>query len=148
VSGRNCTQPLCPSALIPAGFRGELFAAVTVWQSRPMRSSQGTAEYVIQTHSFSPTTAVTLPPDQRLELGEPAVLARIIMETFCAAIVCAVLGRVADADGHSPMVWAGVTLALCLASLLVPVPVLRLVLAGYVAIAAMFIYNLLRPIPR
>jgi hypothetical protein len=76
------------------------------------------------------------------------VLARIILETFCAAIVCAVLGRVADADGHSPLVWAGLTLALCVASLLIPVPVLRLVVAGYVAILAMFLYNLLRPIPR
>ena len=76
------------------------------------------------------------------------MLARIILEAFCAAIVCAVLGRVADADGHSPLVWASVTLALCVASLLVPIPVLRLVLAGYVAITAMFVYNLLRPIPR
>jgi hypothetical protein len=76
------------------------------------------------------------------------VLARIILEAVCAAIVCAVLGRVADADGHNPFVWAAVALGLCLVSLLIPVPVLRLVLAGYAAIAAMFVYNLVRPLPR
>jgi hypothetical protein len=76
------------------------------------------------------------------------VILKIVLEAVCAAVVCAVLGRVADADGHSPFVWAGVTVALCLASLLVPVPIFRLVLAGYVAVLAMFVYNLVRPLPR
>jgi hypothetical protein len=76
------------------------------------------------------------------------LLARIILEVVCAAIICAVLGRVADADGHNPFVWAVVTLGLCVASLLIPLPVLRLVLAGYAAVGAMFVYNLVRPLPR
>jgi hypothetical protein len=76
------------------------------------------------------------------------MLTQVIDEALCAALVCAMLGWVADADGHSPFAWAGVTLVLCLASLLLPVPVLRLVLAGYAAFAAMYVYNLVRPLPR
>jgi hypothetical protein len=76
------------------------------------------------------------------------MLAGVILEAACAAIICGALGRIADADGHSPLAWAGLTLVLCLASLMLPVPVLRLVLAGYAAFAAMFVYNLLRPLPR
>lgn len=76
------------------------------------------------------------------------MLGRVILEAACAAIVCGGIGRIADVDGHSPLAWAGLTLVLCLASLMLPVPVLRLVLAGYTAFALMFLYNLFRPLPR
>jgi hypothetical protein len=71
-----------------------------------------------------------------------------VVETLAGLLVCGMLGLVADADGHSWLAWAGVTFVLCAASLLLPLPLVRMVLAGYAAVGLMFAYNLVRPVPR
>lgn len=76
------------------------------------------------------------------------MLVRIAIEVVFAVVVCGAVGVVAEADGHSWLPWAGVTLLLCVAGLAVPLPLVRELVAGYAAVGLMFGYNLVRPVPR
>lgn len=69
----------------------------------------------------------------------------MLFEALLGVAVCVVIGKVADADGRSPLAWGGLALALCLTSLLIPFPYARLILAGVLAFIIMFFYNLARP---
>jgi hypothetical protein len=55
------------------------------------------------------------------------------------------MSRVANADNRSPLVWAAITFLLCLISLLIPVPIFRLLLPTLVVPAAMFVCNVIWP---
>jgi hypothetical protein len=68
----------------------------------------------------------------------------IVLEIGFGVVVCVVMAWVADVDNHSPLAWAGVTLFLCLASLAIPIPILRFFLAGLVTVVVMFVYNLVQ----
>jgi hypothetical protein len=65
-----------------------------------------------------------------------------LYDIVAGVIVCVVIARVADRDGRSPIVWGGIALALCVASLAIPFPIYRLLIAGVATGAAMFVYNL------
>jgi hypothetical protein len=54
-----------------------------------------------------------------------------------AAVVA--MGKIADAEGRSAILWGTITLGLCLASLAIPLPMLRVLLAGIVAFIAMMV---------
>lgn len=71
----------------------------------------------------------------------------IMFEIVAGVTVCVVMARVADSEGYSPVVWGGITLALCLASLALPFTNFRILFAGVVAYFVMFVYNLVRPAP-
>jgi len=85
-------------------------------------------------------------PAQSFGPGE-VQLVKIALEVVVGVIVCGVMWRVADVDNGSAPVWAAVTAGLCLASLAVPAPIVRLVVAGVVALAVMFVANVVRPPP-
>jgi hypothetical protein len=50
--------------------------------------------------------------------------------------------RIANYDDESPLVWGTVALGLCLVSLLIPIPLLRILIAGVASFIAYFIYKL------
>jgi hypothetical protein len=74
-------------------------------------------------------------------------LIRVLLELVVGAVVCGTIGRIANADNRSPILWACVTAALCVACLAIPVPILRLVVACYAAVFVLFLTNLVR-LPR
>jgi hypothetical protein len=49
------------------------------------------------------------------------------------------VGKIADVDGRSALVWGTITLGLCLASLLIPLPFLRILLACVAAFIALMV---------
>ncbi|MFO0928475.1 MAG: hypothetical protein U0736_15870 [Gemmataceae bacterium] len=55
------------------------------------------------------------------------------------------LGGVAFADDRSPILWGAITFVLCLLSLLIPLPVVRLVIVMGMVLVALFVCNLIRP---
>jgi hypothetical protein len=71
-------------------------------------------------------------------------LIRVLVEVAIAGAVCGVMGRVADADNRQPLFWAAISIVVCVASLAIPVPIVRLMLAGGAVLAAMFVTNLVR----
>jgi hypothetical protein len=71
-----------------------------------------------------------------------------LYDVLAGVIVCVVIGRIADGDGRSPVVWGGIALALCVASLAIPLPIYRMLIAGVVAVGTLFVYNLARTFPR
>ena len=73
-----------------------------------------------------------------------ASILKILLEVLVAVVVCGVIWRVADADNRSPILWSIITAALCIASIAVPFPLVRLVFAGGVTLCAMFVTNLVR----
>jgi hypothetical protein len=62
-----------------------------------------------------------------------------MFEIGLAIATCVGMGKIADADGRSPILWGTITLGLCLASLLIPLPFLRMLLAGVVAFIALMV---------
>lgn len=52
---------------------------------------------------------------------------------------CVGMSRIADAEGRSGILWGVLTLGLCLASLLIPLPFLRVLLAGVIAFVALMV---------
>lgn len=65
-----------------------------------------------------------------------------MLEILLAAAVIAGMYKIADADDQKPWLWAGVTLLLCIVSILfVPLPFLRLLIAGVVAFVLMIGYK-------
>ena len=53
-----------------------------------------------------------------------------------AAIILMV--KVADAEGRSEILWAGITVAICFACLFIPLPLIRIVIAVVVSYGIMF----------
>lgn len=57
-----------------------------------------------------------------------------------AAVVAMV--RIADAEEQSRLLWGSVTVGLTILSLLLPLPIVRVALAGILAFVAMFVYKI------
>jgi hypothetical protein len=72
------------------------------------------------------------------------ILALVLTEIAVGVVVCAVMSRIAGADNRSPIVWSIITVAFCIGSVAIPVPFVRLVVAGDAVFAAMFFANLIR----
>lgn len=68
-------------------------------------------------------------------------------EAFLCASLCVLMAKIADMDGRSRIVWGGLTLAFCLASIWIPLPYLRFLIAGILAYVLMFLCNLIHPNP-
>lgn len=62
-----------------------------------------------------------------------------MIEIGLVIATCAAMWKIADADGRSAIVWGIITLGLCLASLAIPLPGLRVLLAGVIAFVAMMV---------
>jgi len=66
-----------------------------------------------------------------------------MLELMVGVAVVVMLTRIASIDGQSAPVWGLVTFALCVASLWVPLPFLRFVLAGLIVFVAMIVYKII-----
>lgn len=62
-----------------------------------------------------------------------------MFEFGIAIAACVAMGKIADAEGRSAVVWGAITMGLCLASLAIPLPYLRFFLAGLAAFIAMMV---------
>jgi hypothetical protein len=67
-----------------------------------------------------------------------------VIEIILAIGLCVVMGKIADADGRSGFLWGGITAALCVACLFIPIPYARFLLAGVVAFVAMIVVKMIR----
>ena len=67
-----------------------------------------------------------------------------MIEIVLGIALCVLMAKIADADGQSAFLWGGVTLVLCLLSLLIPIPFLRFLMAGVVAFIAMLAVKMAR----
>ena len=66
-----------------------------------------------------------------------------MFEIILGVIVCVTMAKIADADDQSAVLWFGVTFGLCAASLFLPLPYVRFVIAFVVSFAAMFVYKVI-----
>jgi hypothetical protein len=62
-----------------------------------------------------------------------------MFEIGLAIAVTAAMAKIADADGRSAITWGVITFVLCLASLAIPLPFLRILMAAVVAFVAMMV---------
>ncbi|MEM0914738.1 MAG: hypothetical protein AAGB29_12775 [Planctomycetota bacterium] len=60
-----------------------------------------------------------------------------MIEIVMIIAACVLMWRVAAADDHSPIIWMVVTLGICLAALLIPLPFIRIIIAVIVAFGVM-----------
>jgi hypothetical protein len=65
-----------------------------------------------------------------------------MIETVMIVCICLFIARAAELDGDSSYLWGGITLALCVLSMAIDLPGVRILLAGLVAFAVKFAYNL------
>ena len=68
----------------------------------------------------------------------------ILLEIVLGLMIVGIMWHVADADNRSPILWNLITVAICIASVALPVPVVRLFFAGGLVLCAMFVTNLTR----
>ena len=66
-----------------------------------------------------------------------------MLEIALAVAVVILMVRIARADDESPVIWGGVTIALCIASLWLPLPMIRLVLAAVATYLLMFAFRII-----
>ena len=55
------------------------------------------------------------------------------------------MARVADAENRSAMAWGGLTLLICLASMVIPLAGIRIVIAVVVSFVAMMVAKAVKP---
>jgi hypothetical protein len=56
--------------------------------------------------------------------------------------VCVVMGKIAGQDGHSGWIWGLITFGLCAACIVIPLPFLRLGIAGILSFAGLIVYKI------
>jgi hypothetical protein len=56
--------------------------------------------------------------------------------------MCVLMVRIANYDDESGFLWGGIALVLCLVSLVIPIPIFRILIAGVAAFVAYFVYKL------
>jgi len=56
--------------------------------------------------------------------------------------LCVFMARIADAENRSKLLWGFITFVLCLASVALPLPFLRVIIAGAVSFGIMFALKL------
>ena len=64
-----------------------------------------------------------------------------MLEVALGIGMCVIIGKIADADGQSGIIWGAVTFLLCFGSLAMPLPFLRILIAGVAAIALMIAWK-------
>ncbi len=64
-----------------------------------------------------------------------------MFEIILGIIVCSVMGKFASASNRSAVIWGAITFVLCAVSLLIPLPFLRIGIAGIIAFVAMTFTN-------
>jgi hypothetical protein len=62
-----------------------------------------------------------------------------MLEIGTVLVLSVVMGKIADADGRSALAWGGATFLLCLASVVIDLPYLRVLLAAFLVFVAMII---------
>jgi hypothetical protein len=67
-----------------------------------------------------------------------------MIEIAVIVAACVLMWRVAAMDDGSPVIWAAVTLGLCLASLAIPLPFVRVLIAVAVAFVAMIAVKVIK----
>ncbi len=68
-----------------------------------------------------------------------------MLELLFGAGVCFVMGKIADHDNQSFLLWLGVSALLCIAALLLlPLPYIRFLIAFVATFVAMIIYKTVR----
>jgi hypothetical protein len=65
-----------------------------------------------------------------------------VIEILVIVGMCILMARIANYDDESGLVWGGVALVLCLVSLVIPIPVFRILIAGVAAFIAYFVFKL------
>ena len=66
------------------------------------------------------------------------------MELVRVIFAIVVMVRVADAENRSPIIWGAATFLLCMLSLAIPLPFLRILIALAVSVGALFASKMLR----
>ncbi|MFG0250847.1 MAG: hypothetical protein ACF8OB_18320 [Phycisphaeraceae bacterium JB051] len=64
-----------------------------------------------------------------------------MLEIFLGVAVCIAAMKVADADGMSGGMWFGIAFLICFLSLFIPLPFIRMIIAGGLVICAMIGYK-------
>jgi hypothetical protein len=64
---------------------------------------------------------------------------KTMIEIVMLIAACVAMAKIADAEGRSSWGWGFITLLICLASLLIPLPLVRILLAFVVAFIAMMV---------
>lgn len=64
-----------------------------------------------------------------------------MIELVMAIAVVVVMVKVAEMENQSPFVWGGVAVAFLVLCFGIPLPMLRVVIAGVLSYAAMFVYK-------
>lgn len=67
-----------------------------------------------------------------------------MLEIALGIAVTVMMGKVAAADDQSAIVWAAVTFLLCYASLYLPLPFFRMLVAGFCSFVLMIAYKTIR----
>ena len=67
-----------------------------------------------------------------------------MLELLVLVGVCIAIGKIASADGKSGFLWGMVALLLCFLSMAIPLPFLRLGIAGVATFVLMTVVNMLR----
>ena len=67
-----------------------------------------------------------------------------MFEIALAVGACVVSGKIASADGRSALVWGLVTAGICVLSLAIPIPFLRILIAFGVAFGVMIAVKAIR----
>ncbi len=60
--------------------------------------------------------------------------------------VCVMMGRIASEENRSAIIWFCITFLLCFASVLLPIPYLRFLIAGGISFAAILPQNVNAPV--
>lgn len=67
-----------------------------------------------------------------------------MFELIFGFAVCVAVGKLAEKNGGSAIVWGGMTFVLCLVSMLIPLPYLRMLVAGCASLVANVALNSMR----
>jgi len=60
-----------------------------------------------------------------------------VFEIALGIALCVAMGKLASADGRNGVLWGLITFVLCAASLLIPIPFFRMIIAAVVVFIAM-----------
>lgn len=65
-----------------------------------------------------------------------------MLEIILAILLCGIMYKIADQEQLSGVAWGGLTMLVCVASVFVPLPYLRVIIAGVAMFVAMIIYKI------
>jgi hypothetical protein len=65
----------------------------------------------------------------------------MIIELVMAIAVVVAMVKIADMENQSPFIWGAVAIGMLLLCFMLPIPYLRVVIAGLLSYVAMFVYK-------